>query len=327
MSTPRATIIDIAEAVGLSKSTVANVLSGTGRFSPATSARVHAAAAKLGYVTNRAARSLRSGRVGSYGIHLPTVARRLPFYTEFALGAADGADAAQADLTLFTSEIDPARSFAVDGAMVVDPEPDAAIVVALARAGIPILSVGAYHGVGEADVAATLDARHDALQREALDLLRARGRRRFVLLSLRRELGSAWTESTERTFHAWCAETGSAGEVLDVSADPARWASDERLAGIVAGDRTDAIVCAGQGTAHASRIILEASGIRIGQDIDLASFAAAPDELLDPRLTVIDLAPTAYGRRAAELLTAIIAGDPDAHRHHWFDGARVRAGV
>ncbi|WP_052226990.1 LacI family DNA-binding transcriptional regulator [Microbacterium mangrovi] len=327
MSTPRATIIDIAEEVGLSKSTVANVLSGTGRFSPATSARVHAAAEKLGYVTNRAARSLRSGRVGTYGIHLPSVARRLPFYTEFALGAADGADAAQSDLTLFTSEIDPARTFAVDGAMVVDPEPNAPIVLALARAGIPILSVGAYHGVGEADVAATLDARHDDLQREALEVLRARGRRHFVLLSLRRELGSAWTESTDRTFRDWCTETGSTGEVLDVTTDPTRWASDARLAGIVAGGRTDAVVCAGQGTAHTSRIILEAAGIRIGEDIDLASFAAAPDELLDPRLTVIDLAPTAYGQRAAEILTAIIAGEADAAGHHWFDGARVRAGV
>ncbi|WP_295035364.1 LacI family DNA-binding transcriptional regulator [uncultured Microbacterium sp.] len=325
MTPRRATIVDIAEEIGISKSTVANVLNGTGRFSPETAERVHAAAERLGYAINRSARSLRSGRVGSFGLHLPAVARRLPFYAEFAFGAADGADAAHSDLTLFTREVDPARRFAVDGAIVVDPAPDADIVVALSRAGIPLVSVGAYRGIGEAEVSATLDARHDVLQREALTALRRRGRNRFVLLSMRRDLGAAWAEQTEHTFRSWCAEAGVPSVVIDVSAAPATQSATAVLAEVTR-HGGDAVVCAGQGLAQLMRVALETSGVRIGEDLDLASFAASPAEMLDGRLTVLDLAPGAYGERAAELLARIVDGDRTALGHHWFEGAAVRVG-
>lgn len=60
------TIRDVAEAAGVSLTTVSYVLSGrTGgntRISRPTQDRVHAAAAELGYVPNRAARGMRRGR-------------------------------------------------------------------------------------------------------------------------------------------------------------------------------------------------------------------------------------------------------------------------
>jgi hypothetical protein len=48
--------------------------------------------------------------------------------------------------------------------------------------------------------------------------------------------------------------------------------------------------------------------------------------MLDGRLTVLDLAPGAYGERAAELLARIVDGDRTALGHHWFEGAAVRVG-
>jgi DNA-binding LacI/PurR family transcriptional regulator len=63
-STP--TIRDVAEAAGVSLTTVSYVLSGRGggttRISQPTQDRVHAAARELGYVPNRAARGMRRGR-------------------------------------------------------------------------------------------------------------------------------------------------------------------------------------------------------------------------------------------------------------------------
>ena len=60
------TIRDVAEAAGVSLTTVSYVLSGrsggTTRISQATQDRVHAAVSELGYVANRAARGMRRGR-------------------------------------------------------------------------------------------------------------------------------------------------------------------------------------------------------------------------------------------------------------------------
>ncbi len=60
------TIRDVAEAAGVSLTTVSYVLSGrsggTTRISQATQDRVHAAVRELGYVANRAAQGMRRGR-------------------------------------------------------------------------------------------------------------------------------------------------------------------------------------------------------------------------------------------------------------------------
>lgn len=60
------TIRDVAEAAGVSLTTVSYVLSGrpggNTRISQPTQDRVHAAAHRLGYVPNRAARGMRRGR-------------------------------------------------------------------------------------------------------------------------------------------------------------------------------------------------------------------------------------------------------------------------
>ena len=60
------TIRDVAEAAGVSLTTVSYVLSGrpggNTRISQPTQERVHAAAHELGYVPNRAARGMRRGR-------------------------------------------------------------------------------------------------------------------------------------------------------------------------------------------------------------------------------------------------------------------------
>lgn len=62
----RPTIRDVAEAAGVSLTTVSYVLSGrlggTTRISQATQDRVHAAVRELGYVANRSARGMRRGR-------------------------------------------------------------------------------------------------------------------------------------------------------------------------------------------------------------------------------------------------------------------------
>ncbi|WP_028646683.1 LacI family DNA-binding transcriptional regulator [Nocardiopsis sp. CNT312] len=77
------TIYQVAAEAGVSPSTVSNLLNGrTGKMLPETRARVESAIRRLGYRPNRAAQQLRTGRIHTLGLIVPSVAN--PFWGTFA---------------------------------------------------------------------------------------------------------------------------------------------------------------------------------------------------------------------------------------------------
>lgn len=76
------TIYDIARAVGVSQTTVANALKGKGNLSAATRERILQYAREVGYRPNVLARSLTQRKTFTIGFILPTIAN--PFYPEIA---------------------------------------------------------------------------------------------------------------------------------------------------------------------------------------------------------------------------------------------------
>jgi DNA-binding LacI/PurR family transcriptional regulator len=87
-ATGRPTSRDVAQEAGVSQSTVSLVLAGkwTGRVSAATAKAVQAAAERLGYRPNRAARNLRLGRTRTVLLVIPTMTS--PFFGAVYTGAA-----------------------------------------------------------------------------------------------------------------------------------------------------------------------------------------------------------------------------------------------
>jgi DNA-binding LacI/PurR family transcriptional regulator len=77
-----ATLQDIAVAVGVTSTTVANALKGRGNVSEAVRKRILQTAQELGYRPNELARSLAQGKTFTLGFLLPTIAN--PFYPEIA---------------------------------------------------------------------------------------------------------------------------------------------------------------------------------------------------------------------------------------------------
>lgn len=71
----RATIIDIAEALGVTPSTVSRALAGNPRVSAHTRQRVQDKAVELGYQPNVVAASLRKGRSDTIGMLVPRINR------------------------------------------------------------------------------------------------------------------------------------------------------------------------------------------------------------------------------------------------------------
>eukprot|EP01037_Dinobryon_pediforme_P041285 gene41285-50949_t len=78
------TIIDIARAAGVSKSTVSLVLTGAAKVKPETAEAVRAAMRDLGYVYNRSAANLRNPQSHIVGMVINDLTN--PFFAELAVG-------------------------------------------------------------------------------------------------------------------------------------------------------------------------------------------------------------------------------------------------
>ncbi|MCZ9884486.1 LacI family DNA-binding transcriptional regulator [Arthrobacter sp. B2a2-09] len=325
MARSRATIVDIARELGLSKTTVSSALGGTGRISDQKRELIRETANRLGYVTNRAARSLRVNRIGTIGLYIPPVARSLAFYMDFAFGVTEGAAAADYDVTLFARELTPQRAFQVDGVIAIDPSPGEPLVAALLADGIPVVSVGRYTGPGEDRILGTLEAHHVELQTAILDHLLSRGRRRPALIAVDDAISSSWAVDTRNTYLDWTRRNRIEPRVYEVEANASPRELVAAITDAVDNGGADALVCGAQGHAAQCQIVLEGRGLTLGKDLDVASFAGAASlETGNPLISSIDLAPRDYGTAATELLDAVI-GEPNAAAvHRWFEGASVQ---
>jgi LacI family transcriptional regulator len=87
----RVTILDVASAAGVSKSTAGRVLTGEGSASPETIDRVRAAADELGYTPNSLARAMVSGKTDTLGLIVTDISST--FFSTVARGFSDVARA------------------------------------------------------------------------------------------------------------------------------------------------------------------------------------------------------------------------------------------
>ncbi|WP_414171609.1 LacI family DNA-binding transcriptional regulator [Clavibacter tessellarius] len=83
----RPTLVDVAQAAGVSRATAARVLSGGTKVDARMSAAVLHAAEQLGYEANSAARMLRGGRAGAIGLVIAVDEPRQPHRHVLHLGA------------------------------------------------------------------------------------------------------------------------------------------------------------------------------------------------------------------------------------------------
>src|SRR4051794_32474150 len=98
-----ATISQVAERAGVSRTTVSHVLNHADRVSEGLRVRVLQAVAELGYVPNPHARSLRTGKTDMVAILIPDIAN--PFYPELVLAAQAALEAAGLDAMIFNSDV------------------------------------------------------------------------------------------------------------------------------------------------------------------------------------------------------------------------------
>ena len=301
------TIVDVAAAAGVSKTTASDALNGRGRVSEATTAAVLAAAARLGYTINRSARSLRTATTSAIGLYLPQVLVRSEYYLTFMQGVVAEAAAADYDVTLiFPGQRVAGYAPQVDGIVVCDVREGDLVVERLLASHLPIVSCERVPGARQPSGVVWSDAR--SLVRELLGLMADAGSAVPALLSS--TTPSDWVRTIERTYREWCADTGREA-IVEVGAygmDP------EELRGIVSGllharPEVDGLLCAGDGVAASVAPAVTAAGRDLEGGFLLAScseHSAAP-----PLFAAIDTDGEASGRACTRLLFELLRGEAE----------------
>lgn len=319
MSTRRPTILDVAAALQLSKTTVSDALQGRGRVSPATIAEVRAKADELGYVGNRAAKQLRGSRIGAYGIYIPPVVRSFAFYVDFVSGAITAADRCGADLVLITRDAETLRRRppAVDGILAIDPLPGDPVLEVLAQRGVPLVTAGRPPLSIEENVNGVIEVDYIALVKQILDKKHENGKRSPVLLISDHEFRSSFTEDVVKSYRDWCENLDvlPAVRTISVHAEPRELA--KLVSDIFTDSKHDLIVCGYQGLAGRVLPLAEAACGESGCP-EVVSLVGDPlTELPDERITCLDVRPKEFGAATIELLNRIFTtpGPPVVSEH------------
>lgn len=308
-STKRATLRQVADAVGLSPAAVSYALRGK-QVSEETQERVRRAAEELGYVVDPIARALASGRTGMVGVLSASLEDR--WQQQVAAGVGRALLRQDVYTLIVDAGNDPEREVALArqlvgqrvDALVVSPlDPSAAVWKECARA-CPVVAIGdALPGAGAAGEV-LFDNRAGVTA--ALEHLQALGHRRVAVLTPARpstpdrpaEVHVAWEArrlALDATIvsapHDLVGASEAAGEVLDAS------------------DRPTAMFCLSDSIAYGAYAAARDRELRIPADLAVVGYDDQPvSALLDPSLTSVSWDTDALVEGAAGLVASALEG-------------------
>ncbi|HEX2508974.1 MAG TPA: LacI family DNA-binding transcriptional regulator [Microvirga sp.] len=315
--TSRATIVDIAERAGVSKSTVSLVLSGSPLVKAETRSKVEAAIDELGYVYNRGAASLRTARSNIVGMVINDLMN--PFFAELAVGIERALQGSDYIPFIANTGENPARQAQVFRSMrehgatgiIVCPAvgTDAAALSEITSSGIPV--VQAMRRVPGVDASAVIPDNRAGGARAIEHLVRL-GHRRLAFLggfsrmSAFRERSQGFLDGMERAGL-------KAGPANLIEATPTKAGGVAALAHALAlPEPPTAVLCFNDivavGVVHA----LAQRGLRAGIDVAVVGFDdIAEAEHMAPPLTTVAVDTIGLGEKAAQmLLRQIESGRP-----------------
>lgn len=303
---------DVARRAGVSTATVSRALSGRGRLSDATRARVRAAADELGYIVSATASSLATGRTRSIGVVVPLLDRW--FFATVLDGIATALAPHGYDITLYNVSEDPQQRRRLLQTSLRRGRVDAVIVLSVAFSDDEIDELAALDlplvGLGTPSPRlATLRVDDESVARVGTTHLLELGHREIAHIGRSQDDDGAPDIPTRRRrgFDAALADAGlrPAGfATADFTIDGGFRAAQE----LIAQSRPTAIFAASDELAFGALFAARAAGLDVARDIsvvgvdghEMAGFFG---------LTTIEQFPHAQGERAAEAALAAL-GEP-----------------
>ena len=327
------TLEQVAVLAGVSRATVSRVVNGSPKVSPAVRARVERAVAKVGYVPNRAARSLVTRRADSVALVVSEPHAR--FFSEpFFAGMVRGGSAALAEtgvqLLLLIAQDLPDRGRLeryvvgghVDGVLLASLHGDDPLPGTLERAGVPAVLVGRLAGgvrgtagapprtIGAAP-ASYVDADNRGGARAAVEHLAGRGRRRIATITGPLDMGVGLDRLEGYRDGLAAAGLAGSGDLVEPG-DFTEESGATAMARLLTrpGDPVDAVFAASDLMAAGALRALRAAGRRVPEDVAVVGFEdSAVARYAQPPLTTVRQPIEEMGRQATRLLLAQIAGE------------------
>lgn len=313
------TLEEVARRAGVSRATVSRAINGGARVSPEVRHAVERAIAELGYVPNRAARSLVTRRTDSVALVVPETGAKFvndPFLTGALQGVTGGLAGTEFQLVLLIAHqagdtdrlLRYLRSGHVDGALVVSHHREDHLPTELTRAGLPAVFLGRPLEQGEA-VVTYVDSDNVGGGRAATEHLVRRGCRRIAtiagpqdmppgvdrLAGWRGALRDARLPDDAVAYGDFTVESGAAAMTSLLAQRP----------------DLDAVFVANDLMATGAMRVLRESGRAVPDDVAIVGF---DDSLLaaatEPPLTTVQQAAERLGQRMAELLLQRLRGEP-----------------
>lgn len=316
VATRRPTIKDVAQAAGVSRTTVSHALSGRRTVNAETVKRVRAAAEQLDYEPRRTASSLRSGRIGTIGLLSPAVGDRPPheellgldFYMRLAAEVAKRAfeHGQTVQLLPYTRDSSRLRHVELDGALVSDPTRADPVLAVLREREVPIVTL--EQDPDHPDDPWQVRADHALGAAMILDHFIAHGAARPALLIP--EVDWAWPAQVRDGWERACAERGRPVRVeLVRSSGGGRGAAAAASRLLRGRARPDAVFAL---TDHYGPAVLAAAAqleLAVPDDVLVAAGTESPQALAtDPQLTTLAHTPEVQGEAAVDLLLHQIEG-------------------
>ncbi|WP_298040895.1 LacI family DNA-binding transcriptional regulator [uncultured Microbacterium sp.] len=310
----RATIEEVAAAAGVSRSTVSRVVNGASAVSPEAVAAVRAAIERLGYVPNRAARSLASRQTHAIALIVPEDTTRFfgdPFFAEIVAGITGALAGSDYLLNLLVAGDDPhgkmtgfVRNGGVDGALIVSHHTDDAFVERIADA-VPVVWGGRPARQGASEFVVDVD--NVAAARTATEHLIARGCTRIATITG----PDSMLASVDRIagFRSALADAGLA-PVGEEAGDFSERSGADAARRLLAKETPDAIFVASDLMARGALGVLRAAGLRVPEDVAIIGFDdSAIAVATDPPLTTVRQPMYAMGETMAGVLMARLRGE------------------
>lgn len=305
-------IKEVAEAAGVSITTVSHALNGKGRVHEQTRQHVQEVAARLGYRPNAVARSLAGGRSGLIGLAVSQTLEGQFAVSDFAyyaqlMSAATAAafDSGYALVLASGGEEGAWSSVRLDGLIVVDPVRDDTLCASFVARGVPVVTTGRVPGREDGF---WVDNDHVAGTRAILDHLASRGARRIALLAS--PPVTSYAIDAREAYEKWCKEHRQDSVVAVARDDLTEGSGFEATVKLLRRAKPpDAIYATLDRLALGALLAAHANSLTVPKDLLVAGCTdSEAGKLARPSLTALALNPEEIGRESVAMVTELIEG-------------------
>jgi len=308
------TLDEVARAAGVSRATASRVFSGHPRVSADAREAVQRAAAELGYVPNRAARSLAAGRSESVGVLVPEPTSVLfvdPLLPRLLSAIGQELSASGLQMVLFApqSAVDHSRleqylaGGHVDAVLLLTLHESDSLPARLQARGIPMVFGGRPHGGVDASF---VDVDNHAGGRYATEHLVLQGRRRIAHIA-----GPPSAPSSRERLQGFREAMWTAGLRSDLVEESAsdRDSGEVAMARLLAIDPDiDGVFAASDATAAGAMWALQVLGRRVPEDVAVIGFDDSPiAAATQPPMSSVRHPVEEMGREMARLVLSLSA--------------------